>query len=157
MPYGIAHGDEFIRRHDDQRVRAFEVFARLQNAAHDVPVRKFVDEHRHRFRIDRRLKNGVVGDEVRAQFVRIGQIAVMRQRHLAALARKDDGLRVDQQTRPRRGIADVPDGDVALRKLLQIVSGKDVGNQSHALVIFDFVCVSHRDAAAFLPAVLKRI
>ena len=109
------------------------------------------------FAISGRLEDGAVPFELVSQKVGINQIAVMRDRHLAAHAVHDKRLRVLDRARACRGVARMPDRTCAL-EFRQFFLAKDLGDESHIFVHQKgrARAIARHDACAFLAAMLQR-
>ena len=85
----------------------------------------------------------------------VDKIAVVRNRQPALYIMRNQRLGIRAYRRTRRGIAHMPDRNVA-RQTLQLFLGKYFAYQTHVLVVGHHAPVGYRYAAALLPAVLKR-
>ena len=91
-------------------------------------------------------------DQLRVQLDRVDQVAVVRERHLAAVG-APDGLRVLPRVRSRGRVAHVPDGHLALERA-QLLLVEDLGDEAQVAHGHDLAGVRRRDPGRFLAAVL---
>src|SRR3974390_2253613 len=103
------------------------------------------DQMEHDLRVAVRLEYGAAFLESLAQFERIGDVAVMRDRDQTLAARDREGLRVQNGRIPGRRIARVTNGVVA-RQFLEDIVGEDVRNMTHRFAGVDLFAVTGRNA-----------
>ncbi len=94
--------------------------------------------------------------EALADLADIDQVAVMRQRQRPSAGREDDRLRVDQERRPRGGIAHVPHGR-ASGKPRQPLLVEDLRDVAHFPLDKDLAVLERGDAGGFLSPVLEGV
>jgi len=115
------------------------------------------DEVDEEFRIDGGLKDRALAFQFLTQFRRIHQIAVMGHGQVLGAVADQEGLGVADERGAGGGVADVPDGDVALELLAEMPLVEHLGHQSHALLLADLEAIPGDDAGALLPAVLLAV
>ena len=147
-PMGIAHADQFLLGHDDQRISAFN----LAHGLNEVVLR-LSQQVQNNFAIDGGLKDQSIRFELVAQFCRVGQITVVRNGHVAFGAIDRQRLGVAQMGRAGGRIAGVADGDVA-DQAMQDFAVEDLRHQPHAFVFAQVIAVRRDDAGALLPTML---
>ena len=152
----IARGKDAVGRQHDQRKRAFDAAQRIGHRVGQGLLTRARNQVHDDFGIAGGLKDGALLLKLGVHFVRICDVAVVRQRNLALVALHHDGLRVEQRRIAGGGIAGVADGQRA-GKARQHVRGEEVGDQPHAFVKFDPLTVGGRDARRFLAAMLQRV
>ena len=103
----IAHRDDFALAHDDERERAFDPAQRAQDAA--AVVRRLGEKVQNDFAVGRGLENGAFAFQFVAQDIGVDQVAVVRDRDLAAETIDHERLRIFQRARAGGGITRVPD------------------------------------------------
>ena len=116
-------------------------------------ARDFVQED---FGVGRCLEDVTVGFHLGAEFVRVGDVAVVYDRDLAPLAAHQDRLRIGERARSRGAVAYVADACETLQ-FIDIVFAEERRYKPHGLADADLVSVSHREAGTFLAAVLQGI
>ena len=153
----IPRRDQFLRGADHQRVGSFDdshcginrLFNRfmVQTLLHDD-----IGDH---FRIRRGVKDGAPAFEHRPEFIGIGKIAVMAQRHPAFAVIHDQRLDILKELRAGRGITDMTYGDIAGAEGPKRFRMEDLADKAFSLGIGENAVIIHGDAGAFLPAVLQ--
>ncbi len=154
----IAHADDFPLAQDHEGKGALHLAQGLDEAAVARAVGGLRHEVQDDFAVDGGLEDGALGFEFIAKDVRVDEVAVVADRHLAARAIDDDGLRVFQRAGAGGGVADVADGARA-GQLGQGRVVEDLRHEAHAVVALEFavgVAVDD-DARAFLAAMLQGV
>ena len=152
----VASGKDAVGRQHDQRKCAFDAAQRIGHRVSQGLLTGAGDQMHHDFSVAGGLKDGALLLQLGMDFVRVGDVAVVRQRNLALVAFHHDGLRVEQGRIAGGGVARVPDGQRA-RESREDVAGEEIGDQSHALVKFDPLTVRGGDARRLLAAMLQRV
>ena len=152
----IAGGKDPIGRQHHQRKCAFDAAQRIGHGVGQRLLARARDQVHHDFGVAGGLKDGALLLKLGANFERIGEIAVVRQRDLALVALHHDGLRIEQRRIAGGGVARVADGERA-GNAGQHVGGEDVGDQAHGLVQLQLLAVGGGDARRFLAAMLQRV
>ena len=116
-------------------------------------ARDFVQED---FGVGRCLEDVAVGFHLGAEFVRVGDVAVVYDRELAPLAAHEDRLRVGERACSRGAVAYVADACETLQ-FIDIVFAEERRYKPHGLADANLVTVGHREAGAFLAAVLQGV
>ena len=101
------------------------------------------------------MKNGAFHFQRGAQFVGIGQIAIVRQCHMPFDMVYNDRLRVDAVVRSGCAVADVSDRHLPLAKRFEHFRCKNIVDKPGIFVRAEDAVVVDDNAAAFLTAVLK--
>ncbi len=101
------------RRHHDQRKRAFDAAQRVGHGFRQRLLVRLRDQMHDDFGVAGGLENRALALQPCADFMRIDQVAVVRQRDHALVALHQDGLRVEQRGVAGGGVARVPDGQRA--------------------------------------------
>ena len=104
---GIAHRDQFLLAHDQERERAFDSAQRAQHAA--AVIGRTRQQMQNDFAIGGSLENGTFAFQFVAQQIGVNQIAVVRDCHLPAHAIDHERLRILQRARSGGGITGMPD------------------------------------------------
>ena len=112
-PERVARADQFLLRHDDQRIRAFDAAERLHQRVLDAVERRLREHHDDDFAVHGRLENQPVIFQFVAELRGVGQIAVVGDGDLAARAIHRERLGVAEIGRAGGGITRVADGHVA--------------------------------------------
>ena len=152
----IARGEDAVGREHHQRKCAFHAAQRVGHGVGQRLLARARNQVDDDFGVAGGLEDGALLLQAGANFQRIGDVAVVRQRDLALVALHHDGLRVEQRRIAGGGVARVADGQRA-GKLRQHVGGEDVGDQPHGLVQLQLLAVGRGDARRFLPAMLQRV
>ena len=103
------------------------------------------------------MENGAFQFQLFAQIHRVGKRAVVRQRQRALDVVDHHGLRVQPRIHAHRAIAHMADRHAAHADLIEPVAVENIVHQAQFLVAMDHAAVVHRDAAAFLAAMLQRV
>ena len=109
----VARADQFLLRHDDQRIRALDAAHGLHERVLHAAERRLRQHHDDDFAVHARLENEAAAFEFVAEFGGVGEIAVVGDGNLAARAIHRERLGVAQIGRAGSGIARVGDGHVA--------------------------------------------
>ena len=151
----IAHADNFAFAHNNKRERALDPPQCAQHAR--AVVRGLSQQMQNDFAISRGLKNGAFAFQLVAQKVGVNQIAVMRNRHLAAETIDHERLRVFQCARAGGRIARVPERARAFQ-FFQLIRAENLRDQAHVAMKLEGRTgpVARHDAGALLPAMLQR-
>lgn len=153
---GIARGDQLLGRADHQRIRSLDHVHRRRYRLFDRTVTQA-------FLYDRIGDDLGVGGGVedrtplliaRPQRIRIGQIAVVAQRHPALMMVDDQRLDVLQELRAGGGIAHMTDRNIPFAQRAQIIRAEHLADQSLAFLIGEHAVVVDDDSRALLTAVL---
>ena len=120
-------------------------------------LRRLGEEMENDFAVRRGLENGTFALELVAQDIGVDQVAVVRDRELAAEAIDHEGLRVFQRARAGGGIAGVTDRARAL-ETFQFVLAENLRDQPHVAMHLEAGAGAIRgdDAGALLSAMLER-
>ena len=153
----IAYRDEFRRRHDNQRVGAFDTPHRLINRLFDGRrLESFLsDDIGNDLGITRGRKNRTFQLQFAPELLAVDNIAVVRQRHAALDMIHDDRLRVAAVIAACCAVAHMSDRHIPLAKLCQDLRGKHIVDQSGIFIgLKDAVIVDH-NPTGLLPAMLQ--
>ena len=112
----IARADQFLVGQRHQRIGAFELADRLDEALDDALLAAARDQMQHDFRVRRRLVDRAVADEFAAQRQAVREIAVMRDGEAAGRDFREQRLDIAQDRLAGRGIADMADRAVAAQR-----------------------------------------
>ena len=104
----VAAGDHAFRRHHDQRIGAFEQAQRVDKAIDDRGIAARRDEMDDDFGVGGRLEDRPALHQFFAEFARVRDIAVMRDREAAARKVGIERLHVAQTRAARGRITHVP-------------------------------------------------
>ncbi len=161
LPHGQRAEAVRIARHDDavlgqehQRESALDLQQRIAQSASQRAlggVRHQVQDH---LGIAIGLEDGAAPLQLRAQLNGVGDVAVVRHRHLAFIAGHREGLRIQQRRVARGGVARVADGQLA-GQFGKRLGGEDFRHVPHGFPAVDFGAVARADARAFLAAMLQ--
>ena len=153
QPSRVAERDHGFLGHHHGRERALEARHHVGDGLLD-PVRLVGGEKRgDDLRVRGAAQLHALLDELGVQLHGVDQVAVVRQRDLAAV-RAPYGLRVLPRVRSRGRVANVPDGHLALERL-QLLLVEDLGHEPHVAHGHDLAGVRRRDPGRFLAAMLQ--
>ena len=155
QPNGSRTRDQFALAHDQQRKRAFNPAQRRENVS--AIVRGLRQEMQNDFAVGGGLENGSFSLQFVAQQIGVDQIAVVRDRHLAAHAVDHEGLRVFDRAGAGGGITRVPDRACPFQ-FGQFFLTKYLRHKTHVLVLEKCRAgpVAGDDSRALLAAMLQR-
>ena len=156
---GIARGDELLRAHDHQRIRALDALHGAQHGLLDAvaPQPLLRDDIGDDLGIAGGVEDRAAQLQLLAQLPGVDEVAVMAQSQGALEVVDEHGLSVDAALCAGGAVAAVAHGHAALVQLFQHVAGKDLVDQAHVLVAVDHAVVVDGDAAALLPAMLQGV
>jgi hypothetical protein len=153
---GIANTDHFVFGHDDQRIGALDAADGLNEIVVLAAEKRLGEQHEDNLAIHRGLKR----DSLRLQFIAklggIGEIAVVRDRDLAALAVDRQRLGITNVGRTRGGIARMTDCHRS-NQVMQHVPAKNLRDQAHAMVLVKITAIARDDAGALLAPMLQGV
>ena len=154
----VARGDELGGRHDDERIRPFELVHRGEHRLFDGtgPDALAGDHVGDDFGIRGRVEDAALVFKLGSQLRRVDEVAVVRKRHVAFEVVDDDGLRVLSSARARRAVAHVPDRHVAEPEFVEYVGRENIVNETDVFIRIEHAVVVDDDARGLLPAVLER-
>ena len=153
---GIAHDDDRVFVHEEERIGALHAAQRVGDAVFDrdfVALRDEVDEH---FGIARRLEDRAGLLELGAELVGVREVAVVADRERAPRVVDREGLGVAQVRAASGRVTDVADGEAA-GKLRELLLAEGVLHEAHRAVRRELLAVARDDTGRFLSAVLQRV
>ena len=152
----IARGDQLLRRADDQRIRAlYHIHRRRHRLFNRTVTQSFLhDRIGDNFGIGSGMEDRALFLIARPQRIRIGQIAVVAQRHPTLVMVDDQRLDVLQELRAGGGIAHMTDRNIPFAQRAQIIRAEHLADQSLAFLIGEHAVVVDDDSRALLTAVL---
>ena len=112
------------------------------------------DQRRDHFRVGGRAEPRALGEERRAELARVRQVAVMTERDGARAPLLNYWLRVRPVGRARRGVARVPDRDLA-GQAAQLLLVEDLCDEAHVAERRDAPFIRDGDPGGLLAAVLQ--
>ena len=152
----VAHADQLVLGHDDQRIGALDATKGLQEVVALAARGRLGQEVQDDLAVHRGLEDRAFGLQLLAKLGGVGQVAVVGDGDLAAGAIHRERLGVAQVRGAGRGIARVADGDGA-GQVVQDAALEDLRHQAHAFVGVELPAVRGDDARAFLAAVLQGV
>ncbi len=117
----IARADHHVVGQADERVRAFDLPDRIDEAFDDAALLRARQKMKNDLGVGCRLTDGARGDEFATQRQRIGQVAVVGDGEAAGIDIAEEGLDVADKRIARGRVAIVADGHAAFE------AGEDVG------------------------------
>ncbi len=156
-PERVARADQFLLRHDDQRIRAFDAAHRLHERVFHAADRRLREHHDDDFAVHGRLEDESAAFEFVAEHGGVGQVAVVGDGDLAAHAIHRERLGVAEVRRAGGGIARVGDGHVADEVVQDFGVVENLRHEAHAMMLVKLAVVTGDDAGAFLSAMLERV
>jgi len=153
---GVADGVELVAGEQHEGVGAFDLVEGIGESAGKISCGGARGEMDDDFRVAGGLENRAFVFHPAAQFVGIGEVAVVGQGQFAAVAVRDDGLGIVERSIAGGGIARVAHGGIA-GKAGEDVAGKNFGDHPHAAMAVEIATVAGSDAGGFLAAMLEGI
>src|SRR5262249_35570510 len=126
----VAHGYDALGRGEKHREGALIVLQRLDDRVDDVTASGAGDPVQHDFGVGGRREDRALHFELVAGFGRIGQIAVVAERHLTEAAFDQERLRL-------------VDADLAGRRITHVADGRAPGQSGEGLLLKDVVDMPH--------------
>ena len=114
MPIGIARADHHVVGQADERIGAFDLAQRIDEALDDAALLGAREEMEDDFGVGGRLADGAGGDQFAAQRQRIGEVAVVGDGEAAGVDVGEQRLHVAEDGVAGRRVAVVADGHAAL-------------------------------------------
>ena len=154
--HGIAHGDDRVLGHEEQRVGSLHPRQRVGDPVLDGDFLARRDEVHEHLGVGVALEDRAACLELGPELVGVGEVAVVADGERAARVVDRDRLRVLDVRAAGRRVADVADRD-APRQLGQLLLGEGVLHEPHRPVRVELLAVARDDAGRLLPAVLQRV
>ncbi len=154
--HGVAHGDDRLLRHEEQRVGALHARERVGDAVLDGDLLARRDEVHEHLGVGVALEDRPARLELGPQLFGVRQVAVVADGERAARVVDRDGLGVLDVRAAGRRVADVADRD-ATRELGELLLRERVLHEPHGAVRVERLAVGRDDARRLLPAVLQRV
>ena len=156
---GITRGDELLRAHDHQRIRALNALHGAQHGLLDAfaPQPLLRDDIGDDLGIAGGVEDRASQLQLLAQLPGVNEVAVMAQSQGALEVIDQQGLGIAAALGAGGAVAAVAHGHAALMELFQHITGKNLVDQTHVLVAVDHAVVVDGDAAALLPAMLQGV
>ncbi len=156
-PKRVAQADDRILRQRGERIGAFDLVERIDEAVDDRALFAGRDQMVDDFGVARRVKQAAAAHELFAQLVGVGEIAVVADRQPTQLDLEKQRLDIAQRDLARRRIADMTDRGMA-GKLSDDVRGAEiVADEPHAAVGVELLAVIGDDSCRLLAAMLQRV
>ena len=155
----VARGDELLRAHDHQRIRALDALHGAQHGLLDAValeplLRDNISDH---LGVAGGVEDRALEFQFFAQLAGVDEVAVMAQGQSTFEVVDEHGLSVAAILGAGGAVAAVTHGHAALVQLFQHVAGKDLVDQTNVLVAVNHAVVVDGDAAALLSAVLQGV
>jgi hypothetical protein len=150
----IPRGDEAVLRQRQQAEGSPEPGERVDQAFLDGLLAGTRQEVQHHFAVRGGAEDGSAPFQLAANRRGVHDVAVVRDRHGAAVGVHADRVRVPELGLPGRGIADVTDR-VTPRKSVDDVLVEDLGNEAHRTVRKVLPAVRAADPGALLTPMLE--
>ncbi len=150
----VARADQFLFRHDNQGIRAFDAAQRLHQRICHATHRRLREHHDDDFAVHGGLENETAIFKFIAERGGVRQIAVVRDGDLAACAVHRQRLGVAKIRGAGRRVARVADGAVADEVMQDFRVAEDLRHEAHAVMLVKLSLVAGDDAGAFLTAML---
>ena len=152
----VSRTDELVFRHDRQAVRALDFLEAFEHFFLNRLLARARDEVHEDLGVDGGLEDRALLLELVADLGGVREVAVVRERDLAACVVDHERLRVRQEARARCRIAHMADGDVLIFHVRQLVA-EDLVDEAHAARDVHPRAIRQRDAGALLPTMLQGI
>ena len=154
---GIACADQHVVGQADERIGAFDLQQRIDEALDDAPALGAGDEVQDDLGIGGRLADGAGGDEVAPQRESVGEVAVVGDGEAAGVEIGEQRLHVAQDGVAGRRVAIVPEGDMALEPADHVGLVEIVADQAEAALGMEMGAIEGDDAGGLLAAVLQGV
>ena len=152
---GVAEGDDAVLRHDDRRVGALGPAHHVGDGVLD-PIGLVRREQRgDDLGVRRRAERDAGGAQLGVQLDRVDEVAVVRERDLAAVG-APDGLGVLPRVGAGRRVADVADRHVAAQRA-QLLLVEHLVDEALVAHRHDVAALGYGDACGLLAPVLQRV
>ncbi len=152
----VSRTDELVFRHNGQAIRTLDFLEAFEHFFLNRLLARARDEVHEDLGVDGGLEDRALLLELVADLGGVREVAVVRERDLAACVVDHERLRVRQEARARCRIAHMADGDVLIFHVRQLVA-EDLIDEAHATRDVHPRAIRQRDAGALLPAMLQGI
>ena len=153
----IARADQLLVGQRDQRIGAFDLAQRLDEALDDARPAAARHEMQDDFGVGGRLVDRAVAHEFAPQRQAVGEIAVMGDGEAAGVEFGEERLHVAQDRLAGRRIAHMADRGVAGQALDRRRLGEMIADEAEAALGIEAPAVEGDDAGRFLAAMLQRM
>ncbi len=153
----IAHADQRLVRERHQRVGADDLLERVDQPVRHGRVQADRDEVDEHLGIGGGLEQAAAPHQGAAQDMRVGEVAVMRDREAAELEIRVERLHVAQDRLAGRGVAVVADCMGTRQGGDHPGVAEIIAHQPHTLVRVKAPAIEADDAGRLLPAMLQRV
>ncbi len=155
-PHRIAHADDGLLRHEEERVGALHPGEGVGDSVFDGDLLARRDQVNEHLGVAVALEDRASRLELGPQLLGVREVSVVAHRQRAARVVDGDRLGVLDVRAPRGGVAHVPDGATA-RQLRELVLREGVLHEAHRPVGVEHLAVARDDAGRLLPAVLQGV